>query len=70
MLFVERQNYISAEGINTMIDKFRAQDTKVMGVVMNGVQSFGSIVGSTVGRYSGRYGEYGNYGKVHKESEK
>lgn len=70
VLFVERQNYISAEGINTMLDKFRAQDTKVMGVVMNGVQSFGAIVGSTVGRYSGRYGEYGNYGKVHKESEK
>lgn len=70
VLFVERQNYMSAEGINTMLDKFRAQGTKIIGVVMNGVQSFGSIVGSTVGRYSSRYGEYGNYGKVHKENEK
>lgn len=69
VLFVERQNFIDAEGINTMLDKFRAQDTNVMGVVMNGVQSFGGMVGSTIGRYSGRYGEYGNYGKRHKESE-
>ena len=70
VLFVERQNFIYAEDINTMLDKFRAQDTKVLGVVMNGVQSFGRVVSSTVGRYSSRYGEYGNYGKKHRESEK
>ena len=69
VLFVERQNFIYAEDINTMIDKFRAQDTRILGVVMNGVQSFGRVVSSTVGRYSSRYGEYGNYGKKHKESE-
>ena len=69
VLFVERQNFIYAEDINTMIDKFRAQQTRVLGVVLNGVQSFGSVVSSTVGRYSSRYGGYGNYGKRHKESE-
>lgn len=69
VLFVERQNFIYAEDINTMLDRFREQGTKVMGVVMNGVQSFGRVVSSTVGRYSSRYGEYGNYGRKHKESE-
>ena len=74
VLFVERQNYIYAEDINTMLDKFRAQGTKVLGVVLNGVQSFGQIAGSTVGRYGGRYGRYGRYGNYgnyanhHKES--
>lgn len=74
VLFVERQNYIYAEDINTMLDKFRAQGTKVLGVVLNSVQSFGQIAGSTVGRYAGRYGRYGRYGNYgnyanhHKES--
>lgn len=71
VLFVERQNFIYAEDINTMLDKFRAQKTRVLGVVMNSVQSFGRMARSTVGRYSSRYGGYGNYGrKHHKESEK
>lgn len=69
VLFVERQNFIYAEDINTMLDRFREQGTRVMGIVMNGVQSFGRVVSSTVGRYSSRYGEYGNYGRKHKESE-
>ena len=51
-----------------MLDKFRSQNIRVLGVVLNGVQSFGSIAGATVGRYSGRYGDYGNYGKRQKES--
>lgn len=68
VLFVEKQNFISAEDINTMLDKFRAQGSRILGVVMNGVQSFGGIAGATVGRYSGRYGDYGNYGKRQKES--
>lgn len=69
VLFVERQNFIYAEDINTMLDRFREQGTRVIGVVMNSVQSFGRVVSSTVGRYSSRYGEYGNYGRKHKESE-
>lgn len=68
VLFVEKQNFVLAEDINTMLDKFRAQGSRILGVVMNGVQSFGSIAGATVGRYSGRYGDYGNYGKRQKES--
>lgn len=51
-----------------MLDKFRAQGSRILGVVMNSVQSFGGIAGATVGRYSGRYGDYGNYGKRQKES--
>lgn len=72
VLFVERQNFIYAEDINTMLDKFRSQHTRVLGVVLNSVQSFGRVVSSTVGRYSSRYGEYGNYGRHHhnRESEK
>lgn len=70
VLFVERQNFIEAEDINTMLDKFRTQKTRVLGVVLNSVQSFGRLAGATVGRYSGRYGDYGNYGKRHKESRK
>ena len=70
VLFVERQNFIEAEDINTMLDEFRAQKTRVLGVVLNGVQSFERLAGATVGRYSSRYGGYGNYGKRHKESGK
>ncbi|HJC92080.1 MAG TPA: CpsD/CapB family tyrosine-protein kinase, partial [Candidatus Mediterraneibacter excrementigallinarum] len=70
VLFVERQNFIEAEDINTMLDKFRAQETRIMGVVLNSVQSFGRLAGATVGRYSSRYGDYGNYGKKRKESKK
>lgn len=69
VLFVERQNFIYAEDINTMLDKFRMQNTRILGVVLNGVQSFGKVISSTVGQYSSRYGEYGNYGKRHRESE-
>lgn len=69
VLFVERQNFIYAEDINTMLDKFRSQQTKVLGVVLNSVQSFGRVFDSTVGRYSSRYGAYGNYGRKHKENE-
>lgn len=72
VLFVEKQNYIYVEEINTMLDKFRSQRSNVLGVVMNGVQSFGGVASATLGRYSSRYGEYGNYGKYgkrHKESE-
>ncbi len=32
VLFVERQNFIYAEDINTMLDKFRSQHTRVLGV--------------------------------------
>ena len=67
VLFVERQNFVLAEDVNTVLDKFRAQKSKVLGVVLNSVQSFGTIAGSTVGRYYGRYGDYGNYGKKQKE---
>lgn len=67
-VFVERQNFIYAEDINNMLDKFRSQNIRVLGVILNGMQSFGSIAGATVGRYSGRYGDYGNYGKRQKES--
>jgi capsular exopolysaccharide synthesis family protein len=71
VLFVERQNYIYAEDINTMIDKFRAQDSRLLGVVLNGVQSFSQIAGAAAGRYGyGRYGKYGNYRRKHKGSKK
>ena len=70
VLFAEWQNFIEAEDINTMLDKFRAQKTRILGVVLNGVQSFGRLAGATVGRYSGRYGDYGNYGKKRKENKK
>lgn len=71
VLFVERQNFVPVEDINTMVDKFRAQGSRILGVVMNGVQSFGSIAGTTAGRYYGyysRYGHYGNYSRRQKES--
>lgn len=70
VMFVERQNYIYAEDINNMLDKFRDQGSRVLGVVLNSVQSFGQIAGATVGRYSSRYGDYGNYGRRYKESGK
>ena len=69
VLFAERQNYIEAKDINTVIDEFRAQRSNILGVVMNGVQSFGNIADITVGRYGGRYGGYGKYGNYRKRQE-
>lgn len=67
VIFVERQNFVLAEDINTILDKFRAQKSKILGVVLNSVQSFGTVAGSTVGKYYGRYGDYGRYGRKQKE---
>lgn len=62
-LIVARQNFIYAEDINNMIDRFREQNSKVIGVVLNGVVSLNFITHKTVGRYSSRYGYYRNYTK-------
>ena len=59
VMMVVRQNYVLAENINDIMDNFRANGTKVLGVVLNGVHSFDT---TAVGNY-GRYGRYGRYGK-------
>ena len=60
---VVRQNYMLAEDINDILDDFRDNHSKILGVVLNGVQTFSHIADSTVGGYYGRYGHYGKYGK-------
>lgn len=65
VLFVERQNFMHAEDINDMLDKFRTEKTKILGVVLNGVRTFGGLAGAAAGRY-GAYGVYGNYMKKQK----
>lgn len=69
---VVRQNYILAEDINDAIDRFRNAGCRILGVVLNRVQSFGTLTNETVGRYTsrygyGRYGKYGNYANYSKE---
>lgn len=59
---VVRQNYILAEDINDAIDRLRDTGCRILGVVLNRVQSFATFANETVGRYPGRYG-YGRYGK-------
>lgn len=69
---VVRQNYILSEDINDVIDRFRATGCRILGVVLNRVQSFSTLTNETAGRYGygryGRYGHYGNYGKKQRES--
>lgn len=60
VLLVARQNFMLAEEINDILDDFRANGSKVLGVVLNGVQSFSNIIDS-----SGRYGKYGHYGSYY-----
>ncbi len=64
VLLVARQNYMLAEDINDILDDFRANHSKVLGVLLNGVQTFSGIVDSSsrYGKY-GHYGRYGNYGR-------
>lgn len=69
VLVVARQNFVYAEDINDALDRFRAVKCRVLGVVLNGVQTLGGLTGETVGRYSSRYGygKYGRYAKSRKE---
>lgn len=65
VMLVTKQNYILAEDINEILDDFRDNHSKVLGVVLNGVRTFESVTSGAAygyGRY-GRYGKYGNYGK-------
>ncbi len=56
-MLVARQNYILAEDINDMLDDLRSENTKVLGVVLNGVRSFSGT------EDRGRYGKYNRYNK-------
>lgn len=59
VLLVVRQNFMLAEDVNDILDDFRDNHAKVLGVVLNGVQTFTGVVDGTAG---GRYGHYGHYG--------
>lgn len=74
---VVRQNYILAEDINDALDRLRDTGCRILGVVLNRVQTFETIAGRTpVGHYAGhygygrygRYGKYADYGKKQRES--
>lgn len=58
VILVAKQNYMLVEDINEVLDSFRGHHAKVLGVVLNGVRTFGEI--SRTGRY-GNYGNYSNY---------
>lgn len=61
VLMVVRQNYMLAEDINDILDDFRDNHAKILGVVLNGVQTFSNVADSSVGAYYGKYGKYGRY---------
>jgi len=63
VMLVVKQNYMLAEDVNDILDAFREQKSKVLGVVLNGVRSLSSVpIGGGYGKY-GKYGKYGNYAK-------
>lgn len=66
VLMVVRQNYMLAEDINDIMDDFRDNHAKILGVVLNGVQTFSNVADSSVGGYYGKYGKYGRYGNYSK----
>ena len=55
VLVVVKQNYMLAEDINEVLDTFRTHETKVVGIVLNGVVSFNDV---SAGGYYGRYANY------------
>lgn len=61
VLLVVRQNFMRAEDINEILDDFRDNHTRVFGIVLNGVQSFSSVISDTTGGYYGNYSHYGKY---------
>lgn len=65
VLMVVRHNYMQAEAINDAMDDFRLNQSKVLGVVLNGEQSLGNIVDTSA---NGRYGHYGHYGHYNSKS--
>lgn len=73
VMLVSRQNYILAEDINDTLDRFRDLKCRVIGVVLNGVMTFGGFTSAAVGKYSkygyGRYGKYAKYTKMHRNGE-
>lgn len=66
VLMVVKQNYMLAEDINDILDDFRDNHTKILGVVLNGVKTFASVADNSIGRYYGKYGQYGHYGQYGK----
>lgn len=60
VLVVVRQNFRLAEEVNDVLDELRGGNAKVLGVVLNGVQSFSNLVDA-----SSRYGKYGHYGSYY-----
>lgn len=63
VLLVVRQNYMLAEDVNDILDDFRDNHSRVLGVLLNGVQTFSGVVDSSAGGRYGRYGNYGNYSR-------
>ena len=63
VLLVVKQNYMHAEDINEILDDFRDNHANVLGVVLNGVQTFSNILGLDVGNYYGKYKSYSYHGK-------
>ena len=65
VLLVTKQNYMLAEDVNEILDDFRDNHSKVLGVVLNSVKTFQTLTEGPIGGYGryGRYGKYGNYGK-------
>lgn len=60
VMLVTKQDYILAEEINDILDSFREHDSKVLGVLLNGVRSlFDSSSTSYYGKYK-RYKDYTN----------
>lgn len=68
VLMVVKQNFMLAEDINEIMDSFRDNGTKILGVVLNSVQSFSSLFSSRSGGYYGYYGYYGKYGRYGRRS--
>lgn len=65
VMLVTKQNYMLSEDVNEILDDFRDNHSKVLGVVLNSVKTFETLTEGPIGGYGryGRYGKYGNYGK-------
>lgn len=63
VLLVARQNFMMAEDMNDILDEFRSNHSKVLGVVLNGVRTFSGFADNSLGGRYGKYGHYGNYSR-------
>ncbi len=69
IVLVVRQNYCDKRALQETVEQFTLTDTKILGIVYNGIDGPATLPGYYKSRYKyGKYGKYGRYSKYGKYS--